>query len=135
MEVPLYSGYHSSASSSGSSSPLTHPGTSSSTSHDGSNYYNGTYALSSEHGIDPVEADNYLRKAHNLPCHVHVHLNSLPDPPPGVRPPQTIVALMLLAIWGSPSKQLSCNEICDAIAGRFKYYRDRNEPNAPWKVG
>ncbi|KAK7049914.1 Forkhead box protein D2 [Paramarasmius palmivorus] len=133
MEAPLHSDYYSSTSSSGSSSHLTHSSTLYNTSHDSSGYYSGTYALSSEHVINPVEADNYLRKAHNLPSHLHVHLNSLPDPPPGVRPPQTMPALMQLAIWGSPSKRLSLNEICDAIAARFQYYRDRNEPNAPWK--
>ncbi|KAK7043889.1 hypothetical protein VNI00_008055 [Paramarasmius palmivorus] len=96
--------------------------------------HHGTSSMQNPHSEPPItaaEAENYLRRAHNLPSHLPVHLNSLPDSPPGIRPPQTLPCLMQLAIWSSPNKKLSRTEICDAIAERFDYYRD--EPTGAWR--
>ncbi|KAI3605709.1 hypothetical protein WG66_011980 [Moniliophthora roreri] len=125
----VHAGYHSSSSSSGSSSSLS--GTHNGRIH---TFTPSTYGSSMQTGpqpLDVAEAGNYLRRAHNLPARLPVHLNSLPDPPPGVRPPQTLPCLMQLAIWGSPNKRLSRAEICEAIATRFEYYRD--ESTGAWR--
>ncbi|KAK7020748.1 hypothetical protein VNI00_017603 [Paramarasmius palmivorus] len=130
-------GHHSSSSFSGSSSSPQGPP---SGTHHGASYkfsptmHHSTSSMQNPHSEPPItaaEAENYLGRVHNLPSHLPVHLNSLPDPPPGIRPPQTLPCLMQLAIWSSPNKKLSRTEICDAIAERFEYYRD--EPTGAWR--
>uniref|UniRef100_A0A0W0EYA4 Fork-head domain-containing protein n=1 Tax=Moniliophthora roreri TaxID=221103 RepID=A0A0W0EYA4_MONRR len=130
----VHHGYYNSSSSSGLSTSPSHAATSPGIYHSGySSNHASSVQLPPEPDIDPLEIENYLRNAHNLPSRLPVHLNSLPDPLPGERPLQTMPALMQLAIWGSPRKRLSNNEICEAIANRFQYYRERDGPTAPWR--
>lgn len=64
-----------------------------------------------------------VRRLNNIPPGVPVNLHALPDPPPGVRPSQTLASLVQLAIVGSPNLQLCLRDIYTAIEDRFPYFR------------
>jgi hypothetical protein len=62
-----------------------------------------------------------------------VSLQSLPDPAPGVKPPQPLPLLIKLAIYGSPDKKLTLQEIYTALENRFEWFK-KNSRDKAWKV-
>ncbi|KAG7094326.1 hypothetical protein E1B28_007925 [Marasmius oreades] len=82
--------------------------------------------------IGIAEAERILRNTHNLPSGVPLTLRSLADPPPGMKPHQSYNTLAQIAIWQSPRKRLTLQEIYVAIAQRFAFYRDHPDPKK-WK--
>ncbi|KAF9007413.1 hypothetical protein BDQ17DRAFT_1324012 [Cyathus striatus] len=82
-----------------------------------------------------MSAGDFLRQKLSLPAHSEVNLNSLPDPPPGKRPSQSLPFLVMLAIHGSPRKMLTLQEIYKAIEYRFEWYRrpKSREDERAWK--
>ncbi|KAF9007412.1 hypothetical protein BDQ17DRAFT_1192381, partial [Cyathus striatus] len=73
-----------------------------------------------------------IRQKYNFPPYEAVNLYSLPNPSPGERPPYTLPCLVLLAIYGSPRKMLTLQEIYTAIESRFEWYH-RNRGDKSWK--
>jgi hypothetical protein len=80
-----------------------------------------------------METGEILRAQLGIPLGVPVNLNALLDPPPGDKPPEPLPTLMKLAIYGSPSKQLTLQEIYTALEERYEYFRNRTHDTA-WKV-
>jgi hypothetical protein len=78
------------------------------------------------------DAGDYLRRQLSLPPGQPVSLASLDDPPPGQKPSQSLPIMVKLAIYGSPRKRLTLQEIYQAIEQRFEWYRDPG--NKSWKV-
>ncbi|KAH7911365.1 hypothetical protein BJ138DRAFT_981150, partial [Hygrophoropsis aurantiaca] len=74
----------------------------------------------------------YLRQQLGLSPHDPVNLSSLPDPPLGEKPNQPLPTLIKLAIYGSPRKQLTLQEIYTAIESRFEWFRLRRNDKA-WR--
>jgi len=72
-----------------------------------------------------MQATTYVR---NSVCR-QGHL--LDDPPPGHKPSQSLPILVKLAIYRSPRKSLTLQEIYQAIEQRFEWYRDPG--NKSWK--
>ncbi|THV04437.1 winged helix DNA-binding domain-containing protein, partial [Dendrothele bispora CBS 962.96] len=50
-------------------------------------------------------------------------LDALPDPAPGQRPVEPLHLLAALAIYASPNRRLTLNEIKAAIQRRFEFFR------------
>lgn len=78
------------------------------------------------------DAGDYLRRQLSLPSGQPVSLAALDDPLPGQKPSQSLPILVKLAIYGSPKKRLTLQEIYQAIEQRFEWYRDPG--NKSWKV-
>ncbi|KAG5342370.1 hypothetical protein C0989_002843 [Termitomyces sp. Mn162] len=70
----------------------------------------------------PIE--DWLRENAGLIPRQPLNLWSLPDPAPGSRPNVTYKVLVSLAIWGSPNRRLSLQEIYSQIENRFPYYKN-----------
>ncbi|KAG6897013.1 hypothetical protein C0992_004657 [Termitomyces sp. T32_za158] len=68
--------------------------------------------------------EDWLRENAGLTARQPISLWSLPDPPAGSRPNVTYKVLVSLAIWGSPSRRLSLQEIYSEIENRFPYYKN-----------
>jgi hypothetical protein len=80
------------------------------------------------------DAGPYLRETLGIPPYQDVNLWVLPDPPEGEKPKEPYPILIKLAIYGSPDKQLTLQEIYTTLEERFQWFREhRNE--RPWKVG
>ena len=62
-----------------------------------------------------------------------ISLDSLADPEPGQKPEYTYATLVKLAIYSSPQKKLTLQEIYEAIEKRFPWFKNCDNPNA-WKV-
>lgn len=62
-----------------------------------------------------------------------ISLDSLTDPEEGMKPEYTYATLVKLAIYASPQKKLTLQEIYEAIEKRFEWFRKCENPNA-WKV-
>ena len=62
-----------------------------------------------------------------------ISLYSLPDSRPGEKPDYTYATLVKVAIWESPARKLTLQEIYDAIETRFPWFKDCKNPNS-WKV-
>lgn len=77
------------------------------------------------------DAGDYLRRQLSMPSGHPVSLASLDDPLPGQKPTQSLPILVKLAIYGSPKKRLTLQEIYQAIEQRFEWYRDPG--NKSWK--
>ncbi|KAK1230723.1 hypothetical protein PQX77_006173 [Marasmius sp. AFHP31] len=73
------------------------------------------------------EAEGRLRRAHNLPSGASLSLTGLSEPAVNQRPPHKYNLLVQLAIWESPEKRLTLQEIYTAISNRFGYYRETSE--------
>ncbi|KAH7884809.1 hypothetical protein F5I97DRAFT_1813027, partial [Phlebopus sp. FC_14] len=78
------------------------------------------------------DAGPYLRQQLGLGPLDPVTLASLPDPPYGEKPTQPYPMLIKLAIYGSPNKQLTLQEIYAELEKRFQWFRDRKHEKA-WK--
>lgn len=76
----------------------------------------------------------YLRVQLGLSSDESVNLGSLPDPPPGEKPSAPLPMLIKLAIYGSPNRQLTLQEIYTELENRFQWFRDHKNERA-WKVG
>jgi len=85
--------------------------------------------------IGVPEAEGRLRRAHNLASGVSLTLNGLPEPAGRKRPPQSYNLLVQLAIWESPERRLTLQEIYASISNRFEYYRETSEEmKRRWQV-
>jgi hypothetical protein len=80
------------------------------------------------------DAGPYLRETLRIPSYKEVNLSALPDPPEGEKPNQPYPILIKLAIYGSPNKQLTLQEIYTALENRFQWFKVRRNEKA-WKVG
>jgi hypothetical protein len=81
----------------------------------------------------PTDAEMYLRRQIGLPHDKPVDLWALRDPPNRKKPGQPLPTLMKLAIFGSPKKKLTLQEIYNALIDRFEFFKD-NENELAWKV-
>ncbi|EIW83700.1 hypothetical protein CONPUDRAFT_31154, partial [Coniophora puteana RWD-64-598 SS2] len=54
------------------------------------------------------------------------------DPPPGEKPSQPYPTLIKLAIYGSMRKQLTLQDIYNALEDRFAWFKERRTEKA-WK--
>lgn len=79
------------------------------------------------------DAGPYLRETLRIPPYKEVNLSALPDPPEGEKPNQPYPILIKLAIYGSPNKQLTLQEIYAALEDRFQWFKVRRNEKA-WKV-
>lgn len=61
-----------------------------------------------------------------------INLGVLDDPPPGEKPNYPYPTLIKLAIYGSPRKRLTLQEIYQALENRFEWFK--NSTDAAWKV-
>ncbi|KAJ8096423.1 hypothetical protein PM082_011586 [Marasmius tenuissimus] len=77
--------------------------------------------------IGAPEAEGRLRRAHNLPSGASLSLSGLLEPAVDLRPPHNYNLLVQLAIWESPERRLTLQEIYAAISNRFGYYRGTSE--------
>ncbi|EJD06152.1 winged helix DNA-binding domain-containing protein, partial [Fomitiporia mediterranea MF3/22] len=68
-----------------------------------------------------------------LPPGTPICLDSLEDPPPGVKPAYTYATLVKLAIWSSPQRKLTLSGIYEALERRFSWFRECENPSA-WKT-
>ncbi|TFK45817.1 winged helix DNA-binding domain-containing protein, partial [Heliocybe sulcata] len=68
----------------------------------------------------------------NIPIDVSINLDAIPDPPPGEKPKQPYPVLVQLAIYGSPRKRLTLQEIYSALEDRFDWFRERSK-EMQWK--
>ena len=61
-----------------------------------------------------------------------INLEVLDNPPAGEKPNYPYPTLIKLAIYGSPRKRLTLQEIYQALEGRFEWFK--NSTDAAWKV-
>ncbi|KAF8071543.1 hypothetical protein FPV67DRAFT_880158 [Lyophyllum atratum] len=91
-------------------------------------YESTTLSLSPREALPHLPIEDYLRQEiPALPRNGPVNLWALPEPSPGARPPLTYKLLASLAIFGSPYKRLSLQEIYENIEQRFAWYRNQSE--------
>ena len=62
-----------------------------------------------------------------------ISLDSLADPEPGQKPEYTYATLVKLAIYSSPQKKLTLQEIYEALERRFAWFRE-NRGDKSWQV-
>ncbi|KAG9315430.1 hypothetical protein JVU11DRAFT_4583 [Chiua virens] len=74
----------------------------------------------------------YLRQQLGIQAHEPISLWSIPEPPTGEKPSTPLPMLVKLAIYGSPKKQLTLQEIYTELENRFQWYRDHKQDTA-WK--
>ncbi|CAK5270910.1 unnamed protein product [Mycena citricolor] len=77
-------------------------------------------------------ATNYLRQQLCLLPNVQVNLWAIADPVDGAKPYASLPTLIKLAIHGSPQRRLTLQGICDALIGRFTWFRNHQQDDA-WK--
>ncbi len=75
----------------------------------------------------------HLRALLGCPPGAPVGLNALADPPPGEKPNYPLPTLIKLAIYGSPRRRLTLQEIYQALEDRFEWFRLRTD-ELSWKV-
>jgi hypothetical protein len=75
----------------------------------------------------------HLRALLGCPPGAPVGLNALADPPPGDKPNYPLPTLIKLAIYGSPRRRLTLQEIYQALEDRFEWFRQRTD-ELSWKV-
>ena len=84
-------------------------------------------------GPDIPDPEGDLRKLLGFKEDEEVSLNSLVDPPDGEKPGYPYPTLIKLAIYGSPNKRLTLQEIYGALIDRFKWFKEHAE-DAAWQV-
>lgn len=96
--------------------------------------------LQSNHPLEPEDfnpdipdPEPALRELLGFGPEEEVSLSSLTDPPPGEKPGYPYPTLIKLAIYGSPNKRLTLQEIYHELMGRFRWFRDNAEDKA-WQV-
>ncbi|GJE88704.1 forkhead domain-containing protein [Phanerochaete sordida] len=77
------------------------------------------------------DAGPALRELLGLDDDEEISLNALEEPPDGEKPTQSLPTLIKLAIYGSPHKRLTLQEIYTAIESRFQWYRENKDK--AWK--
>lgn len=75
----------------------------------------------------------HLRALLGCPPGAPVGLDALADPPPGEKPNYPLPTLIKLAIYGSPKRRLTLQEIYQALEDRFEWFRQRTD-ELSWKV-
>jgi hypothetical protein len=75
----------------------------------------------------------HLRALLGCPPGAPVGLDALADPPPGEKPNYPLPTLIKLAIYGSPRRRLTLQEIYQALEDRFEWFRQRTD-ELSWKV-
>ena len=75
----------------------------------------------------------HLRALLGCPPGAPVGLSALADPPPGEKPNYPLPTLIKLAIYGSPRRRLTLQEIYQALEDRFEWFRQRTD-ELSWKV-
>ncbi|KAF7984397.1 hypothetical protein HWV62_14432 [Athelia sp. TMB] len=78
------------------------------------------------------DAEQYLRHQLGLPRDRPVDLWALQDPPGREKPTQPLPNLVKLAIFGSPRKKLTLQEIYRSLIERFAWFKDHEE-ELSWK--
>ncbi|OJA19883.1 hypothetical protein AZE42_09573 [Rhizopogon vesiculosus] len=78
------------------------------------------------------DAGPYLRETLRITPYQDINLWALPEPPEGEKLNQPYPILIKLAIYGSPHKQLTLQEIYTALEDRFEWFKDRRDEKA-WK--
>ncbi|KAJ6492494.1 hypothetical protein DFH06DRAFT_1005747, partial [Mycena polygramma] len=78
------------------------------------------------------DAGEYLRQQLNLPPGVVPNLWCLPEPAGGGKPTIPLPMLIKLAIYGSPKKRLTLQEIYMELGHRFTWFRE-NQHDQAWK--
>lgn len=96
------------------------------------------FSMSPGHLVDSThspfpDAGPYLRQQLGLASNEDISLRSLPDPAPNEKPSTPLPMLIKLAIYGSPKKQLTLQEIYTELENRFQWFRDHKRDRA-WKV-
>lgn len=76
-------------------------------------------------------SEEHIRALLNVGPTEDIGLDCLVDPSPGERPDYALPTLVKLAIFSSPKKRLTLQEIYQALQDRFEWYRE----NDAWKVG
>ncbi|KAI9566911.1 hypothetical protein HD554DRAFT_2024951, partial [Boletus coccyginus] len=89
------------------------------------------HLIDSTHSPFP-DAGPYLRQQLGLASNEDISLHSLPDPAPNEKPSTPLPMLIKLAIYGSPKKQLTLQEIYTELENRFQWFRDHKRDRA-WK--
>ena len=80
-----------------------------------------------------MDPGDFLSDRLNLPQDCPVDLQSVRDSlDPDGKPNQPLQLLVQLAIYGSPRKKLTLQEIYSALKERFPYFRNR--PDVAWQV-
>ncbi|KAI0288947.1 hypothetical protein BC826DRAFT_915146, partial [Russula brevipes] len=74
----------------------------------------------------------HLRALLGCPPGAPVGLDALADPPPGEKPNYPLPTLIKLAIYGSPRRRLTLQEIYQALEDRFEWFRERTD-ELSWK--
>lgn len=80
-----------------------------------------------------VRRERTLHDLFGLDPGVPITLEGLRDPSPGQKPEYTYPTLMKVAIWSSPRRMLTLQEIYEALERRFPYFKECPNPNS-WKV-
>lgn len=75
----------------------------------------------------------HLRALLGCPPGAPVGLDALADPPLGEKPNYPLPTLIKLAIYGSPRRRLTLQEIYQALEDRFEWFRQRTD-ELSWKV-
>ncbi|EIM90899.1 winged helix DNA-binding domain-containing protein, partial [Stereum hirsutum FP-91666 SS1] len=74
-------------------------------------------------------SEEHIRALLNVGPTEDIGLECLVDPPPGERPDYALPTLVKLAIFSSPKKRLTLQEIYQALQDRFEWYKE----NDAWK--
>jgi hypothetical protein len=86
-----------------------------------------------EGALDIPDPEPDLRKLLGFEEDEEVSLNSLVDPSNGEKPGYPYPTLIKLAIYGSPNKRLTLQEIYAALIDRFQWFREHADDTA-WQV-
>lgn len=108
---------------------LTVPPTSASASQPAPNV--GSFGMLSDSEL--ADETVHLRALLGCPPGAPVGLDALADPPPGEKPNYPLPTLIKLAIYGSPKRRLTLQEIYQALEDRFEWFRQRTD-ELSWKV-
>ncbi|KAI0309952.1 hypothetical protein OF83DRAFT_1025015, partial [Amylostereum chailletii] len=75
---------------------------------------------------------DHLRHLLRVDGDVSIGLQALVDPPPGEKPNYPLPTLIKLAIYGSPRRKLTLQEIYTALEDRFVWFKE-NTHDMAWK--